>query len=55
MNKLEALNYIIDNSDHSNEWVGAALYDSLSKIIKSKEEKFTKEYLDILIETAENN
>ena len=55
MNKLEALNYLVDNHNSYDEWSEDGLKHDLCDIIKSGEEKFTKEYLDNLLEKAQNN
>lgn len=54
MNKLEALNYMIDNSKSYDEWSEAGLGNAMVDIIKSSDEYFEKEYLDELIEKAYN-
>lgn len=52
MNKLEALNYMVDNDKSYDEWSEAGLANVLSDIIKSSEIHFEKEYLDKLLEKA---
>ena len=52
MSKIEALNYLVDNRTDFDEWSGAGMADAFIEVIKSQEETFTKEFLDILLETA---
>lgn len=54
MNKIEALNYVVDNASVSDEWAGAGLYDVLCEIIKSESDDFEEDYLKDLIERGEN-
>jgi hypothetical protein len=54
MNKLEALDYLIENEARSDEWAAAGMYSAVREIINSKDIDFAKEYLDKLIEEAYN-
>lgn len=49
MNKIEALEYLVQNND---EWTVAGMYTALFKIIKSDDSFFTQEYLDVLLKEA---
>jgi len=52
MNRMEALNYLVDNRTDFDEWSGAGMMDALVEVIKSEYDSFTKEYLDQLLEKA---
>ena len=52
MNKIEALEYLVQNNEYHDEWSGAGMYHALETIIKSEESFFTQEYLDVLLKEA---
>jgi hypothetical protein len=52
MNKIEALEYLVQNNEYHDEWTGAGMYTALSNIINSDESFFTQEYLDVLLKEA---
>lgn len=52
MNKLEAIEYLVQNEICSDEWAEAGMYTAISTIIKSEESFFTQEYLDVLLKEA---
>jgi hypothetical protein len=55
MNKIEALEYLVKiGPEYINEWTEAGMFHALSKIIKSEEKFYTKEYLDVLLTEASN-
>lgn len=55
MNKLEALKYMSLNGQRNNEWQEAGLCDVLINVILSNENAFEKDYLDNLLNQANNN
>lgn len=55
MNKIDALNYLVDNAARSHEWEEAGMAYAYSRVIKSEDEEFSEEFLDSLITQAENN
>ena len=57
MNKLEALNYLIDNFNppYLDEWIEAGQAHILREIIKSDFITFDNEYLDNLLKEAYKN
>ena len=54
MNKLEALRYLIDNESYTDEWSGAGMYHAVREVVDSKDDSFDEEFLNELLENAEN-
>lgn len=54
MNKLEALNYLVENARYYDEWSGAGMYHAVENVIKSEEEDFSEDFLNQLLDEAEN-
>jgi hypothetical protein len=55
-NKMEAIEYLIENNRASTEWQEAGMFDAIRTIIKTKYDKayFTKETLNKFLEEAYN-
>lgn len=53
--KIGAINYLVKHTVYSNEWTGTGMYESIVKIVEApKKCRFTKEYLNSLLESALN-
>lgn len=54
--RLNALRYLVTSFEgNTNEWTEAGMYHSMVKVLEAKGgEYFDKEYLDRLLEEAEN-
>lgn len=52
--KMDALTYLAENRTDCNEWSGAGMAECLIEVILSEKKKFSKEYLDTLLENASN-
>ena len=53
--KIGAINYLVKNNVYGNEWQGAGMYEAIAKIIETPNKfRFSKEYLNSLLEEAEN-
>lgn len=55
LNKIQALEYLVDNEVHTSEWKGAAMYIRCRKIIKSDKQYFNICELDKIIEEIKNS
>lgn len=54
--KIGAINYLVGNTVYSNEWTGTGMYEAIVKIIEAPEKtRFSKEYLNTLLEIADSN
>lgn len=54
-NKINALKYVAEfNCGHINEWVEAAKFDVICQILYSKDEFFSKDFLDELLKYIKN-
>jgi hypothetical protein len=51
-NKLLSLEYLVKHQVVTDEWTTVGMYEILKIIIKSKSNKFEKDYLDKLLEEA---
>lgn len=54
--KIGAINYLVKNSVYDDEWTGAGMFEAIFKVVgKPKGHRFSKEYLNTLLEEARNN
>ena len=54
MNKIEALEYLVENNVYNDEWSGTGMFSILRDVIRSNAETFEKIDLEILLEKARN-
>lgn len=53
--KIGAINYLVEHTVYRNEWTGAGMYEAIVEIVKTpKKVRFSKDYLNSLLEKAEN-
>ena len=52
MEKIKALEYLIKNNVHTDEWRGAGMYVAIEKMMKYKGE-ITEKYLNKLLKEAD--
>lgn len=55
MNKIEALEYLVENEIHTSEWKATAMYLTCKKIITSPKTFFTKYELDEMLKYVKNS
>ena len=53
-NQLEAIKYLVDNSEYTNEWTGTGMWHAVMEVM-SFEGNTSKEKLDDLLKEAANN
>ena len=54
LSKLDALKYLVDNFNVNSEWKGAGLADILTSVINDEKSFFSEEYLNTLLDLANN-
>jgi len=54
MNKIKALEYLVENSVYEDEWSGVGMYNAVEQVIKSTGTDFDTLYLDILLQGAKD-
>lgn len=52
LNKLQAIEYLVEHNCHQDEWSGCGMYLKIEEIVKSTNTTFERSYLDRLIEAA---
>jgi hypothetical protein len=54
MTKIQALQYLVDNSVYGNEWQGAGMWEAVRSIMENTNDDWAKETLDMLLKRAED-
>lgn len=55
MTKLEAIEYLVKNSEYQNEWSGTGMWHAVIKVMETQEGNLDHVFLNKLLEEAKHN